>query len=172
MTAAFNTTDAHHTYRIERAAGGVGAALRVDGVLRAELPALGPAEGSGGLVYFGDPTYWANSESYTSSVRYATANLGVEHPGSFGLLWARPLGCPSTVLGLAYRAESAGMLSIEIFDSAGRRIAGAGHDVVAGEGGNFEAQGAHPAGLYLYRVRLAVRTGGGSQVTGRIVVAR
>jgi len=27
-------------------------------------------------VYFGDPTYWANSESYTSMVRFN----GVPHP--------------------------------------------------------------------------------------------
>ncbi len=70
VTLAFNTTDAYHVYRIEQAEGGVGATLVIDGVPRLTLAALGPVQGSGGLVYFGDPTYWANSESYTTLVRY------------------------------------------------------------------------------------------------------
>ncbi len=72
-TMQFNTTDAHHVYRISRAAGGIGATLSIDGVPRLTLPATGPVENSGGLVYFGDPTYWANSESLTAWVRYSGA---------------------------------------------------------------------------------------------------
>src|SRR5262249_46832737 len=69
-------TDAHHVYRLQRAGGGVGATLLIDGVVRLTLASIGPVENSGPLVYFGDPTYWANSESYTSMVRYSGTGNG------------------------------------------------------------------------------------------------
>jgi len=50
VTTPFNTTDAPHLYRIERAAGGVGAARRIDGIIRLELPAFGPVESDAALV--------------------------------------------------------------------------------------------------------------------------
>ena len=69
-TLAFNTTDTHHTYRIERLGGG--AMLLIDGVPRLSVFSQGPVEsGPGGLVYFGDPTYWANSESHTAWARFS-----------------------------------------------------------------------------------------------------
>ncbi len=42
VTAPFVTTDQHHVYRLERAPGGVGAALRIDGGLVLVLTEMGP----------------------------------------------------------------------------------------------------------------------------------
>ncbi len=72
VTLAFNTTDAFHTYRIERGTSGTGATLRIDGVPRLSIASAGVPESGSGLVYFGDPTYWANSESLTTMVRYTS----------------------------------------------------------------------------------------------------
>ncbi len=79
VTTPFNTTDGYHDYRIERAAGGIGATLKIDGIQRLTLPSLGPIQVAGSSqVGFGDPTFWANSESLTSWVRYTGAsNSGI-----------------------------------------------------------------------------------------------
>ena len=172
VTLTFNTTDAYHVYRIERAAGGVGAALRIDGVQRMELPVLGPVENAGALIYFGDPTYWANSESYTARVRYGNTVLGVVPASRAGLLWASAPGCPAVNLGVAFRAEEAGTLACEIFDTMGRRVTRSERPVHAGQNGSFEAAGAHRNGLYYYRLRLAGASGRVSEASGRVVLIR
>ncbi len=69
VTLAFNTTDAQHVYALTHTDGGTGATLWIDDVPRLTLPSLGPVESSESLLYFGDPTYWANSESHTAWVR-------------------------------------------------------------------------------------------------------
>lgn len=73
----FDTTDTHHTYRLT--ASSTGAALDIDGAQHLTLPGLGPVEGAVGIngqVWFGDGTYWANSDSYTSSVRFTGVGSG------------------------------------------------------------------------------------------------
>jgi hypothetical protein len=81
LDIAFNTTDAHHVYRIE--AGPSGAVLLIDGVQR--IGPIGPgAPGSPsatGVAYFGDLTYWANGEAYISSFRIT----GIAQEGFSGL---------------------------------------------------------------------------------------
>ncbi len=70
VTTAFNTTDAFHTYRLTRDAASGGAVLFIDGVQQLVMLSQGPVENTGAVAYFGDPTYWANSDSYTSWFRY------------------------------------------------------------------------------------------------------
>lgn len=172
VTLAFNTTDTHHTYRIERAAGGTGAALRIDGVIRLQLPALGAVEGGAPLIYFGDPTYWANSESYTSSVRFMNAVAAVGPPSRSVALSAKPLGSPATKFRVAYGTAEPGELALEVFDTSGRRIERVGRHVAAEQSGSFEVPGDHRAGLYYYRLRLVAPSGVTSEVSGRIVLIR
>ena len=78
---------------------------------RPELPTLGAVENPGALVNFGDPTYWANSESFTSSIRFSTTTLGVDASARREVRWARPLGSPARRLGVAFRSEAAGTLA-------------------------------------------------------------
>ncbi|HEY3412477.1 MAG TPA: hypothetical protein VGM51_05370 [Armatimonadota bacterium] len=73
----FDTTDSHHTYRL--AVSTTGATLEIDGVQRLAMAGLGPVEGTAGgngQVWFGDGTYWANSDSYTSWVRFTGVGSG------------------------------------------------------------------------------------------------
>mgnify|MGYP001255322747 FL=1 len=141
-------------------------------MIRLQLPALGPVENSGGLIYFGDPTYWANSESYTSWVSYSGATLAVEPTTRPELLWAAAAGCPTRSLGVAFRCEQAGALAFDLFDAAGRQVARSDREVAAGQSGSFEVPGARGNGIYYYRVRLNPGSGRASEVTGRIVLIR
>lgn len=104
VTLAFDTTDMFHLYHLQRAAGGVGATLWIDGLPRLTLPALGPVEsGPGGLVYFGDPTYWANSDSYTNWVRFTgppdAPITGISGPESVTVCPGSPAPFSVTALG-------------------------------------------------------------------------
>ncbi len=76
LDMAFDTTAAHHVYRIE--ATGAGAVLLIDGVQR--LGPIGPGPASfptpNGIAYFGDPTYWTNSEVYVSWFRVSGTPTG------------------------------------------------------------------------------------------------
>lgn len=171
--AAFNTTDQHHVYRIERGPGGVGAVLRVDGVVLLTLTTLGSPDGSGGpSIYFGDLTYWANSESHTLWVRAFTPTLDVGPRESSEVLWARAVGGASSRPGIAYGTGLAGSLSFELFDPAGRRVEQALREVSAGESGRFETPDALRGGLYFYRVRLAPASGREVERSGKLVVVR
>lgn len=170
VTTPFNTTDAIHVYRLERGAGGVGAALRIDGVTRLTLPALGPVEAGAGLVYFGDPTYWANSESFTSSVRYSSETVDVEPSSRSGPLSATVVGSPAARPCVAFLSGESGTLAFEIFDTAGRRVAGTERNVVASESGTFVVADGLRNGVYFYRLRLVSRSGRTSEVSGRIVL--
>lgn len=173
LTLGFNTGDAHHTYRIERAEGGAGAALRIDGVKRLELTEFGPSTFGTPLVYFGDPTYWANSESYTAWVQYAAGELvGVKSARPSGVLSARPLRCPSTALAVAFQAAASGRLTFEVFNPAGRRVARSEREVGAGGSGTMEVPEAHRSGLYYYRLKLVTWSGSESSASGRMVLLR
>jgi len=172
VTKAFNTTDAVHLYRIERASGGVGAALRIDGSIQLQLPALGVSENNGPLVYFGDPTYWANSESYTSQVRFGMGVVGVEPTSPSGALSARVVGSPTARPGVFFHSGEAGTLAFEIFDTTGRRVERAERDVIASESGTFLLGAGHHDGVYFYRLRLAPASGRASEASGRIVRVR
>ena len=169
---SFVTTDAQHLYRLEPGPGGVGAALLIDGVQRLVLPALGPAEQAGGLVYFGDGTFWTNSESFTAWVRYRGATVSVDTQRRADRLRVAPTACPARRASLSFRAEEAGRLSFELFDASGRRVDLAERDVAEGEHGVHEAAGAHQNGLYFYRARLVPASGRESQVSGRFVLVR
>lgn len=170
VAVAFNTTDRSHVYRIERAPGGVGAALRIDGVIRAQLPLLGGIENTGGLVYFGDPTYWANSESFTLGVRYGNVVLDVAPAGQSVLLSAKPVGVPSRSLAIDFSAGASGALVCEMFDTGGRRVARSEREVSGSGSGRFEAPEAHREGIYFYRLRLTAESGHVSEKSGRIVL--
>lgn len=172
LTIPFNTTDAHHVYRIERAAGGIGAALRIDGVKRLELPAFGPVLNDSALIYFGDPTYWANSESFTSMVRVSSPTLGVRPPTSGEPLWVRPLGSPARRMAVAYAAHEPGVLTLDVFDVTGRRVATTRREVAAGQSGTIELPDAQADGLYYYRATLAGGSARDAVASGRIVVIR
>lgn len=172
VVTSFNTTDAQHVYRLERAPGGVGAALLIDGVQRLVLPSLGAVEQSGGLVYFGDGTFWSNSESYTAWVRYRGATVSVGAPEPSSVLWVAPTASPGRRASLSFRAEAQGRLSFELFDASGRRVDHAERDVAAGEHGVHEAAGARQNGLYFYRARLVPASGKVSRLSGRFVLVR
>src|SRR5262249_683671 len=131
-----------------------------------------PVENSGGLVYFGDPTYWANSESHTSWVRYSEAVLGVPSSGGSGVLWARPQSCPAASLSLTYRSQESGRLTLEVFDAAGRLVERSEHDVGAGQSGTLQPSGANSDGIYFYRLRLSPALRPASEVSGRMVLVR
>ncbi len=171
LTTPFVTTDQHHVYRIERASGGVGAALRIDGVLVLELPALGAAETTEGVT-FGDPTYWANSESYTGWVRYETpATAVVTTPARPSPLWVGPFGNPASTVSIGFASSLAGTLTLELFDVAGRRVGRSQRIVSVGQSGSFEPSRALPAGIYFYRASLAA-TGNDVVLKGRVTVVR
>ena len=169
---SFVTTDQHHVYRIERASGGVGAALRIDGVLKLELPALGPVE-STETLYFGDPTYWANSESYTAWVRYEVpGNVGVIPPSPSRLLWVSPMGNPARTMRIGFTSPLAGTLTLEVFDLMGRPVERFHRIVSLGQSGSFESSQVLPAGIYIYRVTLAPPIGNDIVSSGRIAIVR
>jgi len=104
ITACFNTTDRHRLYRIQRAAGGVGASLLIDGVPVLTLNSLGPTYRGGPFVMFGDGTCWANSESHTAFVRCAASEAGVGPSPSAAWLVAAPVRNPASELKLGFRA--------------------------------------------------------------------
>jgi len=170
--AAFNTTDGHHTYRIERGPGGVGAALRVDGMLLLHLPTLGTPDGSSNqpMIYFGDPTFWANSESHTAWIRAFTSTLDVAANDASRLLWARSVAANTGRSSVVFGAAAAGTLSLELFDAAGRRVEHTQRQVSAGESGRFEPAGTVDAGLYFYRLRLEATSGRAAQASGKLVL--
>lgn len=171
--APFNTTDQHHVYRIERGPGGIGAALRIDGALVLHLPTLGSPDGSASAsIYFGDPTYWANSESHTAWVRAFTPTLDVGPRPSSELLWAKALGGTAGRSSIAYGAGAAGSLTIEVFDPAGRRVEQSRCEVSAGETGRFEPARSLRDGLYFYRLRLAPAEGREVEASGKFVRVR
>jgi hypothetical protein len=171
--APFNTTGQHRVYRIERGPGGVGAALRIDGTLVLHLPTLGSPDGSAGpSIYFGDLTYWANSESHTAWVRVFTPTLDVGPPDASGALWVKTLGGAAGRSIVAYGAGTAGSLSFEVFDPAGRRVEHSRREVTAGETGRFEPAKSLRGGLYFYRVRLEPAAGLEAEASGRLVLVR
>ncbi|MFN8176442.1 MAG: hypothetical protein U0167_00800 [bacterium] len=175
VVANFNTTDAHHVYRMQRAAGGVGAALFIDGVPALELPAIGPVTAAP-LIYFGDGTFWANSSSHTSWVRVdGPASVGANLWPAASPLRASPLGNPSGAPRVAFSSGRAGTLSFEMFDVAGRRVEGIHRLVSAGDSGTFDAPGTLRAGVYFYRLALSPSSGlAGEPVVsaGRLVLVR
>ena len=65
----------YHTYRIEGSGIGVPARLLIDGVQVLTIPYRPSGGRITGFVYAGDPTYWANSDSYLSWVRYSGAGV-------------------------------------------------------------------------------------------------
>jgi hypothetical protein len=153
--APFNTTDAQHVYRIERA-GGPNAVLRVDGVVKLQLPALGPMEVAAGdpILYFGDQTYWANSESYTTWVKLVSPTVDASGPSDAQLLSTRVLRSPTQRVRMSYRTGAAGTLACDVYDVAGRKVAGHRREVEDGEAGVFEPASTLRNGLYFYRARL------------------
>lgn len=172
IVANFNTTDAHHVYRIQRASGGVGAALLIDGVPILELPELGPADG-GPPIYFGDGTYWANSASYTAWVRYATAaSVGVPEWTPAMTLRAAPQANPSGSPRVAFATRLPGSLSFRMFDVSGRQVGRTDRHVTAGESGAFGAPTTLPAGTYFYRLQLRTASGDEVESCGRVVLVR
>ncbi|MEO5616280.1 MAG: hypothetical protein ABIS67_00770 [Candidatus Eisenbacteria bacterium] len=171
--ASFNTTDQHHVYRIERGPGGVGAALRIDGALVLQLPTLGSADGSAGpSIYFGDVTFWANSESHTAWVRAFTPTLDVGPRQPSELLWAKTLGGAVGRSSVAYGAGAAGSLVIEVFDPAGRRVEHSRREVSNGETGRFKPAKSLRDGLYFYRLRLEPSAGREVEASGKFVLVR
>jgi hypothetical protein len=173
VDAPFNTTDRHHVYRIERGPGGVGAALRIDGMLVLQLATLGSPDGSAGpSIYFGDLTYWANSESHTDWVRVFTPTLDVAPADTRGDLWTRTLGGAAGRSSVAYGAGAAGSLSFEVFDPAGRRVEHSRREVSAGDTGRFEPAKSLRGGLYFYRVRLEPASGRAAEASGKLVLVR
>lgn len=169
VTHAVSTTDAVHTYRLERRPAG-GAALRIDGALALELSTLGPVESASGnaAIFFGDPTYWANSESHTQVVRLFGPNVSASASSPDRLLQAHPIANPSQRPGLSYRTGGAGRLSLELFDASGRRVHRSEEDVPAGRTGSLFVPAGHSNGLLFYRLRLD-STDGIAQVAGRLV---
>jgi hypothetical protein len=136
-----------------------------------ELPVLGPVESSE-LLYFGDTTYWANSESHTSWVRYETTTTAVDSPPDGpSLLWVSPLRNPSESISVGFTSSLSGALTLELFDVAGRRIERARRVVSAGQSGSFEASQSLPAGMYFYRATL-VANGHSAMMSGRVAVVR
>jgi hypothetical protein len=174
VDVSFDTTDQHHVYRLQRASGGVGAALLIDGVPTLELAELGPLDGSAGVpIYFGDGTFWANSASHMAWVRVLENATAVAlDPGKRELLHARPLASPARDLAVAFHAGAAGSLLLETFDLAGRRVAGSVRPVAAGESGTLSSA-VGGAGVYFYRARLSPSSGAAPvSATGRVVVVR
>lgn len=171
--APFNTTDQHHVYRIERGPGGVGAALRIDGTLVLQLPTLGSPDGSAGpSIYFGDLSFWANSEAHTAWVRVFTPALDVGPPDASGALWTKTLGGAAGRSSVAYGAGTAGSLSFELFDPAGRRVELSRREVSAGETGRFDPAKSLRGGLYFYRARLTPSSGREAEASGKLVLVR
>ncbi len=167
----FVTTDQYHVYRIERASGGVGAALRIDGALVLELPTLGPVETTE-LLYFGDPTYWANSESYTSWVRYETPATTVGTPTFHSApLRVSPLRNPAETISIGFSSSLSGTLTLELFDVAGRRLEYSRRSVSVGQYGSFEPSRSLPSGMYFYRATL-VAIERNIVLSGRVAVVR
>lgn len=168
---SLDTTDRHHLYRLQRAPSG-GATLLVDGVPALSMSNSTPgAPGTTPSVVFGDGTYWANSDSYLASVRFALATLAADPLEPRRSLWAAPQSNPARALRIAFHAEAAGNLELACFDVAGRQVSREVRSVAAGERGTMAVAGAREAGLYLYRMRL--RTSAGTlEQAGRALVVR
>jgi hypothetical protein len=98
-------------------------------------------------------------------------SLAVGQPGAGRrMLWAAPRANPARSVGLQYRAEAAGEMSVELFDLSGRRLHRSERAVAAGETGVIDVPGA-TTGVLHYRLSLAA---GGDHwdAAGRVVVVR
>ena len=80
------------------------------------------AEATGAsLVYFGDPTFWANSDSYTQSVRFLPGVLDAPPPVAPRPFVAAAISNPARQLGITFRGSEPGQLIVDFFDPLDER---------------------------------------------------
>jgi hypothetical protein len=87
-------------------------------------------------------------------------------------LWAAPHANPTRTPGLRYAVLAGGVLRLEVFDIAGRRVHRDARAVSAGETGAFDWAAAGASGVFAYRVTLASEQGAAAECRGRIVLVR
>jgi hypothetical protein len=87
-------------------------------------------------------------------------------------LWVAPRVNPTRSIELEFGAATAGRLTLELFDPAGRRLARTSREVAATALGRIALERVPFVGLMLYRVTLTSAGGGIDQAHGRLVQLR